>query len=324
MSLSKIVDAIRRHKRFLISAHVDPEGDAVGSQLALASLLKRMGKKIEIIDEDPPPASCMFLPQIKSITLYKDLKGKGAGKFDCAVILDCPTLERIGRVKELIAEDMTVINIDHHVSNEKFGDVNWVDLKAAATGEIIFDLCDKLGLRLTRDEAEMIYSSILIDTGSFRYSNTTAKTHMIAAELIREKLDMNAIYEHLFELRSFQATHLLGLVLSGIKKSGDGKIVWVWLTRRMLKKSGASFDEAENFIGMPRSVKSCKAALFFRETDKRGIFKVSLRGKKEVDVNNIASKFGGGGHARAAGCTIKAPNRKEAEKIILREVFKAI
>lgn len=147
---------------------------------------------------------------------------------------------------------------------------------------------------------------------------------MIAAELIRKRLDMNAIYEHLFELRSFQSTYLLGLVLSGINKSKDGKIVWVWLTKRMLKKSGASFDEAENFIGLPRSVRGCKAALFFKETEKRGIFKVSLRGKKDVDVNKIASKFGGGGHARAAGCTIKAASPNQAEKMILREVSKAV
>ena len=324
MSLSKVVDAIRRHKRFLISAHIDPEGDAVGSQLAIASLLKRMGKKVMLIDEDPPPASCMFLPRIKSIILYKDLNGRRAWKFDCAVIVDCPTLERIGRVRELIAEDTTLINIDHHVSNDMFGDVNWVDSRAAAVGEMIFELSKKLKLGLTRDEAEMIYSAILIDTGSFRYSNTTAKTHMIAAELIGKRLDMNAIYEHLFELRSFQSTYLLGLVLSGIKKSKDGKIVWVWLTRRMLKESGASFDEAENFIGLPRSVKGCKAALFFKETEKRGIFKVSFRGKKDVDVNKIASKFGGGGHTRAAGCTIKAASPKQAEKMILKEIFKAV
>jgi phosphoesterase RecJ-like protein len=324
MSLSKVVDAIRRHKRFLISAHIDPEGDAVGSQLAMASLLKRLGKKAVMIDEDPPPTSCMFLPGIRSITLYKDLKDKRAGKFDCAIIVDCPTLERIGKVKGLIGGDTPVINIDHHVSNDMFGDVNWVDRKAAATGEMIFELSKKLRLRLTRDEAETIYSAILIDTGSFRYSNTSAKTHMIAAELIGEGLDMNAIYEHLFELRSFQATYLLGLVLSGIKKSRDGKIVWVWLTKRMLKESGASFDEAENFIGMPRSVKGCKAALFFRETDKKGVYKVSFRGSKEIDVNKIASKFGGGGHARASGCTIKAANPKQAEKTVLKEVAKAV
>lgn len=324
MSISKVVDEIRRHKRFLVSAHIDPEGDAVGSQLAIASLLRRIGKKVVIIAEDPLPASCMFLPRISSITLYKDLKGKGAGKFDCVVILDCPTLERIGRVKELIAEDTTVINIDHHISNAMFGDVNWVDPKAAAVGEMIFELSKKLKLELTKDEAETIYSAILIDTGSFRYSNTTAKTHMIAAELIGKGLDMNAIYEHLFELRSFQSTYLLGLVLSDIKKSRDGKIVWVWLTKQMLKESGASFDETENFIGLPRSVRGCKAALFFKETEKKGIFKVSFRGKKEVDVNKIASKFGGGGHTAASGCTLMAANRGQAERKILSEVAKVV
>ncbi len=324
MSLSKVLAAIRRHKKFLVTAHVDPEGDAVGSQLAMASLLRRMGKKAVMIDEDPPPASCMFLPRINSITLYKDLKGKGAGKFDCAVILDCPTIERTGRVKELIGKDMAVINIDHHVSNDMFGGVNWVDPGAAAVGEMIYELFKKFKLGLTGDEAEMIYSAILTDTGSFRYSNTSAGTHVIAAELIGKGVDMNAIYEHFFELRPFQTTRLLGQVLSGIKRSEDEKIVWAWITNKMLKESGAKASDTDNFIGFPRAVKGCKAAVLFKETDRNGVFKVSFRGKKGVNVNKIAAKFGGGGHAAASGCTLTAANRGQAERKILNEVAKVV
>lgn len=324
MSLSKVVDAIRRHKRFLISAHIDPEADAVGSQLALASLLRRLGKEVEIVDQDSAPDSCGFLSQLKWITLFKDLNRSAFRRPDCAIIVDCPTLERIGKVRELISGDTAVVNIDHHVSNDMFGDVNWVDLKAAAVGEMIFDIFRKLKMKITKDEAVIIYSAILIDTGSFRYSNTTVKTHMIAAELIKNGLDTNAIYEHLFEMKSYQVTRLLGLALSGIKKSRDGKIVWMWITNKMLKESGAHVADAENFIGFPRAAKGCKAAMLFRETGRKGVFKVSFRGKKGVDVNKIAAKFGGGGHAGASGCTLTAANRSQAERKILSEVAKVV
>lgn len=323
MSIAKVVSAIQRHKRFLVSGHVDPEADTVGSQLALASLLRRLGKEVVIVDQDPLPDSCAFLPRLKQITLLKDLKKKSFKKPDCAIIVDCPTLERIGKVKELITDEMTVINIDHHISNTMFGDVNWVDLEAAADGEMIFDIFNKFRMKLTKDEAVIIYTSILIDTGSFRYSNTTARTHIIAAELIKHGLDTNGIFEHLFELRPFPATRLLGLSLLTIKRSKDGKIVWLWLTNKMLKQVDAKFDDAENFINYARAVKGCKVALFFKETAQKGMIKVSFRGKRGIDVNKIAAKFGGGGHARAAGCTIKA-TAKEAQTKVLREVFKAV
>jgi bifunctional oligoribonuclease and PAP phosphatase NrnA len=227
-------------------------------------------------------------------------------------------------VKELIGKNMTVINIDHHVSNDMFGDINWVDSGASAVGEMVFELFKKLKLGLTGNEAEMIYSAILTDTGSFRYSNTSERTHFIAAELIGKGLDMNAIYEHFFELRSFQSTRLLGKVLSGIKRSKDEKIVWVWITNKMLKESGLPVADAENFIGFPRSVIGCKAAVLFKETGRKGVFKVSLRGKKGVNVNNIAAKFGGGGHDAASGCTLMAANRGHAERKILSEVAKVV
>ncbi len=323
MSISKVVNAIRRHKRFLVSGHIDPEADTVGSQLALASLLKRLGKEVMIVDQYPPPDSCAFLPKLKEITLLKDIKKKKFKKPDCAIIVDCPTLERIGKVKDLITDEMTLINIDHHISNVRFGDVNWVDLKAAADGEMIFDIFKKFRMKLTKDEAVIIYSSILIDTGSFRYSNTTARTHIIAALLMKYGVDTNSVFEHLFELKSYPATRLLGLALLTLKRGRDGKVVWLWLTNKILKQAGARYDDAENFINYARAVKGCKVALFFKETGQKGIIKVSFRGKKGIDVNKIAAKFGGGGHARAAGCTIKAA-AKEAETKVLKEVLKVV
>lgn len=323
MSISKVANAIRRHKRFLVSGHVDPEADTIGSQLALASLLRRLGKKVIVVDQDPPPDSCAFLPRLREITLLKDLKKKEFKKPDCAIIVDCPTLDRIGKVKDLITDGITIINIDHHISNVRFGDVNWVDLNAAADGEMIFDIFKKFRMKLTKDETVIIYSSILIDTGSFRYSNTAARTHIIAAELIKYGVDTNSIFEHLFELKSYPATRLLGRALLTLKRSRDGKVVWLWLTNKMLRQTGAKHDDAENFINYARAVKGCKVALFFKETEEKGIIKVSFRGKKGIDVNKIAAKFGGGGHARAAGCTIKAA-KKEAETKVLKEVLKVV
>lgn len=323
MSIAKVVNAIRRHKRFLVSGHVDPEADTIGSQLALASLLKRLGKEVIVVDQDPPPDSCAFLPRLKELTLLKDVKKGSPKKFDCAIIVDCPTLDRIGKVKDLITDGITIINIDHHISNVRFGDVNWVDLNAAADGEMIFDIFKKFRMKLTKDEAVIIYSSILIDTGSFRYSNTTARTHIIAAELMKYGVDTNSVFEHLFELKSYPATRLLGLALLTLKRSRDGKVIWLWLTNKILKQAVAKYDDAENFINYARAVKGCKVALFFKEAEEKGIIKVSFRGKKGIDVNKIAAKFGGGGHARAAGCTIKATAR-EAETKVLKEVLKVV
>jgi phosphoesterase RecJ-like protein len=322
MSLNKVVEGIRRHKRFLVTAHVDPEADAIGSQIALASMLRRAGKKAVIIDQDPPPISCDFLPGIGSIKMLDDLKGRKAGDFDCALVVDCPTLERAGRVGGLITEKMTVINVDHHISNSMFGDINWVNEKSAAAGEMVYEIFRKMRLSPTRQEAVSIYAAILIDTGSFRYSNTSAKTHMLAAELMKSGLDTNAIYENLFEMKTYEITHLLGHSLATMKKSRDGKIVWLWITKDMLSESGADLKDAENFIGFARSVKGCKVAVLFKETDNDGIIKVSLRGKDGIDVNSIASRFGGGGHAAAAGFGIKGYGRAAAEKKVISEILK--
>ena len=323
MSLPKVISAIRRHKKFLISGHVDPEADAIGSQLALASLIKRLGKDPIIVDQDPPPESCDFMPGIKSIVLCKDLNKKALKDTDCLLVVDCPTLERTGKVSGLATREMEIVNIDHHVSNGYFGNVNWVDGKGAATGEMIFELFKRLGLKLSKDEAINIYSAMLVDTGSFRYSNTSAKTHIIAAELIKNGLDTNFIYENLFEMKAYEVTHLLGRSLSTLKRTPDGKILWMWITREMMEKSSSELKDAENFIGFPRSVRGSKVAILFKETEERGLIKVSLRGKDGVDVNKIAMKFGGGGHVAAAGFSIRAP-RREAERRVLAEISKHV
>lgn len=323
MSLPKVINAIRRHRKFLISGHVDPEADAIGSQLALASLLKRLGKEPIIVDQDPAPISCDFMPGINSIVLCKDLNRKVLKDTDCALVVDCPTLERTGKVAGLITKDMEIINIDHHVSNDDFGHVNWVDRKGAATGEMIFAIYKRLGLKLTREEAINIYSAILIDTGSFRFTNTTAKTHIVASELIKNGLDTNFIFESLFEMKTYEVTHLLGQSLSTLKRTGDGKIVWMWITRDMMGRTGAQLKDAENFIGFARAVRGSKVALLFKESEEKGLIKVSLRGKNGVDVNKIACKFGGGGHVAAAGFSIRAP-RQVAERRVLAEVSKRV
>ena len=242
---------------------------------------------------------------------------------DCALIVDCPTLERTGKAAELVTRDMEIVNIDHHVSNDYFGDVNWVDGKGAATGELIFGIFKRLGLKLTKGDAINIYSAILIDTGSFRYSNTSAKTHIIAAELIKNGLDTNFIYESLFEMKAYEVTHLLGKSLSTLNRTPDGKIVWMWITREMKNGTGAELKDAENFIGFPRAVRGSKVALLFKESEEKGLIKVSLRGKDGVDVNKIAMKFGGGGHVAAAGFSIRAASR-EAERRVLAEVSKHV
>lgn len=317
MSVKKTIDILRVYGSFLITTHINPEGDSLGSQLALYQLLERMGKKAVMINDHKVPAVYEFLPQNNLIRtrLEKNID------YDVAIAVDCPTLERIGRVKEIIRDDRIILNIDHHISNVNFGKVNWIEANASSCGEMIYSLFKELDCKIDKDIAINIYTAILTDTGSFGYNNTSSRTHSIASELLGYGLDVSDIHEKIYEKKSISEMKLLGMALLDVKTEENGKIAYVVVTQDMANACD-NFDlkGTESFVNFPRAISGVEIALFFRE-EKAGSIHVSFRSKGKVDVYKLAQVFGGGGHARASGCLVKG-KLDEVKEQVLAEVRK--
>lgn len=311
-TLDQVIDAIRHHHQFLLSAHVDPEGDCVASLLALDSLLRKLNKESSILCEDPLPEQLRFLDNGRWRTLHET---PAPGKVDVGVVVDCPSLERIGRVRNLFeASGAFLINIDHHVSNRYFGAINYVDAGAAASGELIYDLFKALNVPLSDEDRRAIYVSLSTDTGSFRYSNTTSKTHEIAADLLRQGLDTGTLNELLYENMPGRKLALFQIFLNRIELLESGKVACAVLHEKDLSKSGALKNDLEGFVEFMRSVSGVKVAFLVTEQGKNA--RVSFRSKGDFDVNALAGHFGGGGHRKASGCTINSGVREAKRKII--------
>lgn len=314
--MKQVIAAIKERNKFIITAHVNLEGDSLGSQLAMKELLVRLGKSAVIVDHDAVPDHYKFLPKADEVLkkIDKDMV------FDAAVVLDCPTLKRVGRVRELISKDKFIINIDHHISNEKFGDVNWVDPNASSAGEMVYKLFKETGTALTKEIALYLYIAILTDTGSFNYDNTSSVTHEIASELLGYGLDPAQVSEDVYERRTMADIKFLGLVLSTLEVNKAGDVAHLVITREMVNNTGADLSKAEGVINYARSIDKVKVGVLFREDMKDpGKINVSFRSKAEVDVNGIALIFGGGGHVKAAGCVIDG-TLDEAKKKVLAKV----
>ena len=314
MSIAAVKTAIKKNSKFLISSHINPEGDSIGSQIAMAILLKKLGKEAVILNESPTPHFLQFLPGAENILkeISVDLH------FQAAIILDCPDLTRIGNISRYIEKDTVLINIDHHVSNINFGKYNWVDLGISSTGEMIFDLYEAFKAGIEYDEAVAMYVSIMTDTGSFRYTNTSSKTHKIAAKLIDIGIKPYEIYGKIYETSSIQDMNLLGEALRTLKVTPDGKVAWLWVTKEALKNTKASLEGTEGIINFARSIEGVDIAILFRETGTEDRIKVSFRSKGRVDVNKLASFFNGGGHVTASGCTVFG-KMEEVEKKVLEK-----
>ena len=312
--MQKAIEAIKKYNKFLITAHVNLEGDSLGSQLGMKALLDSLGKTAIIVDNDAVPDHYKFLHGASEVS--NDLSAKL--DFEAALVLDCPTLKRIGKVNDLITKDKTIINIDHHISNEKFGNVNWVDPSASSAGEMVYKIYKEMGIKLTKETALALYIAILTDTGSFNYDNTSSVTHEIAGELLGYGIDPADVSESVYERRSVADIKFLGLVLSTIKVNQTGDVAYLEVTNKMLKMTGSNLLKSEGFVNYARSIDKVKVAIIFKE-DANDKVSVSFRSKGEIDVNKIASFFKGGGHVRASGCVIEG-TLAEAEKKVLAKV----
>jgi phosphoesterase RecJ-like protein len=292
----RILSLLRKDDRFLIATHINPDGDAVGSALALCGALESMGKKVFIYDRDPVPKIYHFLPGHERFS--SDIK-KMMKSDPLLVLLDCNNPERAAIERYSFRKS---IIIDHHETDTGFGDVKWIEKDAAATGMLIHRLIKSLGMKLTKEMAENLYTAISVDTGTFRYSNTSAGVLRASAELIEAGAEPNLIAENLYETWDYKRFRLFLLSMNTLEKK-DG-IAITQVTRDMFRKTGTSAEDTEHFSNFPRKIDSVKMAAMFRELG-RDEWKASLRAKGAVNVARIAESFGGGGHKNAAGFTIK-------------------
>jgi phosphoesterase RecJ-like protein len=308
-----LLSALKKEDKFMIAVHINPDGDALGSALALASALEYLGKKTVVYSRDPVPRNYRFLPGHTEIT--SDVK-KAVRADPAIVLLDCNSLERAGLENYTFRKS---IIIDHHETEKDFGEVRWIDRGAAATGLMVYYITRGLGVTITRDMAINLYTSIVVDTGTFRYSNTSAEVLRVGAELIDAGAKPHLIADLLYETWPRKQFELLVLVLNTLEIKNNVAISYV--TREMFRKTGTRSDDTENFSNFPRMVDTVKISAFFRDIG-NGAWKVSLRSKGDVNVARIAEVFGGGGHKNAAGFRItadlemaKAALLKEARKI---------
>ena len=325
MVMENILGVMRKYETFLISSHINPDGDSIGSQLAIYSLLSDFGKKVSILNSNPVPYDYKFLLDFwRSHTVLKSEFGFGITSGDellldnveVAIILDCGNISRIG--KELapkIKPKFALINIDHHLGNENFGTYNLVNHDACATGELVFQLMDYGNIKIDQYIANCLYTAILTDTGSFKFSNTTTETHKIAARLIDLGVKPNWIAEKVYEVVPYQRAKLFGKALETLRLENSGKIAYMWATREMFDQTVSDSEDTEGFVEYLRSLRGIEIAIFFRELEDSGV-KVSLRSKGDFDVNKIAVKFGGGGHQAAAGCTISETLDKSIDMVL--------
>ena len=309
--LKKIAETIRRERRFLIASHENPEGDAIGSILALGLGLQQMGKKVTIFNPDPVPEVLTFLPGAGKIVRQAPKNGR----FDAAFALDCGDQKRLGESFPKPEKIGRLINVDHHASNTRFGDVNLINPWASSTAEMVFDLLREIPVKISRPIGENIYTGILTDTGSFHYSNTTDKTFAVARDCVLAGVEPWKIAEKVYETQPPTRLRLLPLVLETLKIEEEGRVSSVVVTRRMLARAGATPALTEDFINYPRSVKGTEVALLFREIQPKK-YRVSFRSRGKIDVSRISRMFQGGGHPNAAGCTVEGTLGEVKTKVL--------
>lgn len=311
--LGKLSTVIKKSQSFMLTTHINPEGDAIGSELALALALENMGKNVTVVNQDPVPYSLTFLPGV-----WKVRHVEPGNHFDVGILLDCGSPERTGSVGELLPRCDTIISIDHHVTYGGYGDYCLHDSQASSTGELVFQLLKHLERDIDEEIATLLWVAVMTDTGSFRYSNTSSAALQIAAELVDLGARPWEISEKLYEREPHGKLLLLSKVLSTLEVSDCGEIASITVFKRDMDTVGATNDYLEGFINYPRSIEGVKVAVSFREETHR-FYKVSLRAKGDADVARVATSFSGGGHVKAAGFKAKGNLTK-----VKRDVYRKI
>lgn len=311
--LSAVAEAINSAERVLICGHIMPDGDSIGSILAMGMALKGRGKQVTMAGPDPVPEVYGFLPGVE---LFLACEKPPPGQYDVLMVLDCSVPGRLGEnFQDLLERKMMVVSLDHHIDSEPFATLNYLDCKAAATGEIVFDLLELMGVPLTGDIATCLYTAIVSDTGSFQYENTTPGTHYRIARLIEGGVSVCKINTHLYEERPLASLRLLGCALNTLHLSNCGRVAWMTVSKEMLDGLGAEHGHTGGLVSYARVIKGVKVGVLFLENEP-GKVKISFRSKGPVDVSQVAHYFGGGGHSRAAGCVLEGTLPEVQERVI--------
>jgi phosphoesterase RecJ-like protein len=301
-----ILEALQNGQRFLLAPHARPDGDAIGSMLALGMMIEQMGKSAELVSADRVPLLYRSLPCAQAIRITSAVEGS----YDAAILLEC---DGIGRSGLSGLEGTRLINIDHHASGRRFADINWIDCEASAVAEMVFDLADLAGLRLTPAMATCLYAAVLTDTGCFCYGGTDARTFRLASALVRAGADPTGIAQEIYFHNPLSKMQLLGSALGTLRR--EGRIAWLSGTREDMRRAGAAEEDCEGIVNYAIGLAGVEIAVFLRELAD-GRVRLSLRSKQAVNVAAIAERFGGGGHPTASGCTLEGPLRLATETIL--------
>lgn len=307
--LNDAVRFIRAHDDFILISHVSPDGDTLGSGLALYAALLQLGKRAQIVCEEPVPHIYRFLPNAGQVLQPADVR-----KTDAVICIDCADVARTGLCQPLFDAASFTLNVDHHGTNNRYAQNNFVQ-KAGATGELIYEILLRLKVSLTKDIASLLYAALTTDTGNFAYSNTTPDTLRIAAELLEAGIDLPYLNRALFRTVPFHKTRLLGLAITKTKLYEHGRIGMSTLTQADMRECNATGEDSEGIIDTIRDIDTVEIAALLRESTD-GLIRVSLRGKSAADVSQIAVASGGGGHRLAAGCTLNVPMEEAAARIL--------
>jgi phosphoesterase RecJ-like protein len=310
-----IRDALARGQRFLITSHARPDGDSIGSQVALALALRALGKTARIVNRDPAPAPYQAFPGVDLI----EVAAAADGELDAVIVLECGELSRPG-VAGL--DRYPIVNIDHHPGNTGYGALTWHDPSAAACAEMVLDLIDALGVPLTREIATSLYVAILTDTGSFRHANITARTFDACRRAAAAGVDAAAVARQVFDSGPVGKLKLMGALLGGMRLEADDRLAVLYLDDEMLRASGATRDDTEGLVNLPFTAREVRAVAFFKIEGPDEV-RVSLRSKGAVDVRAVAARHGGGGHPNAAGFSVEGSYETVRDRIV-REVADAI
>jgi phosphoesterase RecJ-like protein len=318
--IDRILEVIREHQTFCIVGHVRPDGDCIGSQLGLALALRIEGKKVTVWNEDGCPQKLKFLdPE----GLFQ--KPKRGEKFDCVIATDCASYARLGKAGECVNDRKILINIDHHATNPRYGDVNWVSPREPSTGELIYRLLKVARWPITKPIADLLFTAVSTDTGSFQYATTRPGTFHVGAELVTRGANLAKICDEVYQSYPLSRAKLLKHVYSKFRLSPDEKIAWFWLKQKDFTRTGAESDDTEGLIDHIRAIEPVVVACVFEELEP-GLTRISLRSKTDkVNVSEICGQFGGGGHPAAAGARIPGTPMSVQRKVIaaIKKALKA-
>lgn len=296
-ALQQIVTEIHRRQRFVVTSHARPDGDAIGSSLAMAYALRHLGKDVRVVNRDPSPPQFETCPGVEDIIVTDQVDDPG----DAVIVMECGDLTRPG-ISGL--DRGYVINIDHHQGNTLYGALNWFDVSAAACGEMVYDLILALGVPLSLEMATHVYVAVLTDTGGFHYSNITPRTFEICRACAEVGVNPSAIARAVYDSNKIGRLKLFRAVLNEMQFDATEQIATMVVTKQLAADCGATYEDTEGLVNFPLSAKEVQAVVFFKENGADD-WRVSLRSKGDINVNAVAREFGGGGHKNASGCSVR-------------------